>query len=115
MTDELPPELKKELLVKRLAIEILNRPKFCPADSVDQSPDNEEFPTPTNDLDSAQNLCRDLLNLHEKDRLSRKQRSRKHKFEQRFKYGAEMTFEKALQEAKKELKSPTKEVAKFLY
>lgn len=115
MSDELPPELRKELLKKRLAIEIVGKPKYCPEDTVDQSPSNDEFPTPSNDLDSAQNLCRDLINLHEKDRLSRKQRSRKHRLSQRYEYAAEMTFEKSLQEAEKELKGPIKEVAKFLY
>lgn len=115
MSDELPPELRMELLKKRLAIEIVGSPKYCPSDSCDQAPDVDEYPTPTMDLDDAQNLCRDLLKLHEKDRLSRRQRSRKHKFEQRFKYSAEMTFETALRQAKKELKGPIKEVAKYLY
>lgn len=112
---ELPPELRKELLTKRLALMVVGRPKYCPQDNVDQSPDETDFDTPLMDLDEAQQLCRRLLNLKEKDRLNNTQRSKRHKFENRFKYAAEKSFENALRQAENGLEGPIKEVSLYLY
>lgn len=114
MTD-IPPELRDELLVKRLAVQCVGSPVYSPSEAVDESPSNPEYPTPTMDLDDAKNLCRDLKHLTDKESLSRKQRRRRHTLQQRFENAANMTFGEALERAENGLEGPIKEVAKYLY